>query len=244
MWTVTFWEDRNTMITIRIFGWNQMNKQKRNNVHLNEQTEEKQCPSGCVEVISSTECVQSCRSKVRHTCIQTTYNVVRKGHSSRFQNTVLRINLNIDGDPIGSRSVTHLSHTQTSYLISSSLSLGIPLHPLHLVCVRISSDPPVLVFGLWYHTRYEEETRGPEWMWGVWSWGGWGCVYCGQVVGTPKFFQPTDQTGCHRTCVPVKKVCYYEAIKRELHRRRIYECRSYERLKQEVLLLIDKTKAK
>ncbi len=39
----------------------------------------------------------------------------------------LRITLNIDGDPIASRSHTHPSHSQTSRLLTSSLSLGIPV---------------------------------------------------------------------------------------------------------------------
>ena len=38
----------------------------------------------------------------------------------------LRITLNIDGAPIASRSHTHPSHSQTSRLLTSSLSLGIP----------------------------------------------------------------------------------------------------------------------
>ena len=40
---------------------------------------------------------------------------------------VLRINLNIDGSPITSRTHTHPSHSKTSRLLSSSLSLGIPV---------------------------------------------------------------------------------------------------------------------
>ena len=38
----------------------------------------------------------------------------------------LRITLNIDGAPIASKSHTHPSHSQTSRLLSSSLSLSIP----------------------------------------------------------------------------------------------------------------------
>ena len=40
---------------------------------------------------------------------------------------VLRINLNIDGAPAASRSHTHPSHSQTSRLLTSSLSLGDPV---------------------------------------------------------------------------------------------------------------------
>ena len=38
----------------------------------------------------------------------------------------LRITLNLDGAPIISKSHTHPSHSQTSRLLASSLSLGIP----------------------------------------------------------------------------------------------------------------------
>jgi hypothetical protein len=39
----------------------------------------------------------------------------------------LRINLNLDGPPIASKSHTHPSHSQTSRLLTSSLSLGGPV---------------------------------------------------------------------------------------------------------------------
>jgi hypothetical protein len=39
----------------------------------------------------------------------------------------LRITLNIDGAPLTSRSYTHPSHSQTSRLLTSSLSLGVPV---------------------------------------------------------------------------------------------------------------------
>ena len=39
----------------------------------------------------------------------------------------LRINLNLDGAPIASKSHTHPSHSQTSRLLTSSLSLGVPV---------------------------------------------------------------------------------------------------------------------
>ena len=39
----------------------------------------------------------------------------------------LRITLNIDGETIASRSHTRLSHSQTSRLLTSSLSLGVPV---------------------------------------------------------------------------------------------------------------------
>ena len=48
---------------------------------------------------------------------------------------ILRINLNIDGTPIISQSHTHPSHSETSRLLTSSLSLGIPV-PRPTQCIR------------------------------------------------------------------------------------------------------------
>ncbi len=47
----------------------------------------------------------------------------------------LRINLNIDDTPIASRSHTHPSHTQNSRLLTSPLSLGVPV-PRTTQCIR------------------------------------------------------------------------------------------------------------
>jgi hypothetical protein len=49
--------------------------------------------------------------------------------------TALRINLNLDGSAIASTSHTHPSHSQTSRLLTSSLSLGVPV-PQPTQCVR------------------------------------------------------------------------------------------------------------
>ncbi len=48
---------------------------------------------------------------------------------------VLRIMINLDGTPIVSTSHTHPSHSQTSRLLTSSLSLGIPV-PRATQCMR------------------------------------------------------------------------------------------------------------
>jgi hypothetical protein len=48
---------------------------------------------------------------------------------------VLRINFNLDGAPIVSKSHTHPSHSQTSRLLTSSLFLGVPV-PRPTQCVR------------------------------------------------------------------------------------------------------------
>ncbi len=55
--------------------------------------------------------------------------------STLVKDEVLRINLNIDGAPITSRTHTHSSHSQTSRLLTSSLSLGVPV-PRSTQCMR------------------------------------------------------------------------------------------------------------
>ncbi len=50
----------------------------------------------------------------------------------------LRINLNLDGAPITSKSHTHPSHSETSRLLTSSLSLGVPV-PRPTQCMRVVS---------------------------------------------------------------------------------------------------------
>ncbi len=63
--------------------------------------------------------------------------------SDQFKNKVgltlpeaeaLRSTLNLDGAPITSKSHTHPSHSQTSRLLTSSLSLGIPVPRSTRVC--------------------------------------------------------------------------------------------------------------
>ena len=49
--------------------------------------------------------------------------------------SALRFILNIDGSPILSKSHTHPSHSQTSRLLTSSLSLGVPV-PRTTQCMR------------------------------------------------------------------------------------------------------------
>jgi hypothetical protein len=51
------------------------------------------------------------------------------------KSVALRINLNTDGSPIVSKSHTHPSHSQTSRLLTSSLSLGVPI-PRPTQCLR------------------------------------------------------------------------------------------------------------
>ena len=58
-----------------------------------------------------------------------------KVSSSLAKAAAMRVNLNIDGAPITSRSHTHPSHSQASLLLTSSLSLGVPV-PLTMECMR------------------------------------------------------------------------------------------------------------
>ena len=48
----------------------------------------------------------------------------------------LRITLNLDGAPITCKSHAHPSHSQTSRLLTSSLSLGVPV-PRGTQCMRV-----------------------------------------------------------------------------------------------------------
>jgi hypothetical protein len=50
--------------------------------------------------------------------------------------SVLRITLNLDGTPIVSQTHTHPSHSQTSRLLTSSLSVGVPV-PRETQCIRV-----------------------------------------------------------------------------------------------------------
>ena len=55
--------------------------------------------------------------------------------STLAKTAALRVNLNIDGASITSRTHTHPSHSQTSRLLTSSLSLGVPV-PRPTECMR------------------------------------------------------------------------------------------------------------
>jgi hypothetical protein len=71
----------------------------------------------------------------------TTHSLNLRSATSSPRPQPLRINLNLDGAPIASRAHTHLSHSQTSRLLSIFLSLDTPLPPLHLVCARLRHPP-------------------------------------------------------------------------------------------------------
>ena len=52
-----------------------------------------------------------------------------------FLRTVFSSHLKFDGAPIKSKSHTHPSHSQASRLLTSSLSLGVPV-PRETQCIR------------------------------------------------------------------------------------------------------------
>jgi hypothetical protein len=59
---------------------------------------------------------------VRHTAFS---SQIKDKVDNLVKAAALRINLNIDGTPIASKSHTHPSHSQTSRLLTSSLSLEV-----------------------------------------------------------------------------------------------------------------------
>jgi hypothetical protein len=70
-------------------------------------------------------------------CRRTTFfsNLKSKRGNLLTKDVTLRINLNLDGESIESKSHTHPSHSETSRLLTSSLSLGVPV-PRLTQCMR------------------------------------------------------------------------------------------------------------
>ncbi len=68
-----------------------------------------------------------------------------------------RIILNIDDTPVVSRSHTHPSHSQTSRLLTSSLSLGVPVPPTTLV---VTSFLPAVDCSVSSSSTWTDETDG------------------------------------------------------------------------------------
>ncbi len=54
------------------------------------------------------------------------------------KSATLRVNLNLDGTPITSRTHTHPWHSQTSRLLISFLSLGVPVPPATQCLLRVN----------------------------------------------------------------------------------------------------------
>jgi hypothetical protein len=62
-------------------------------------------------------------------------NLQSKRGNLLTKDVTFRINLNLDGESIESKSHTHPSHSETSRLLTSSLSLGVPV-PRLTQCMR------------------------------------------------------------------------------------------------------------
>jgi hypothetical protein len=62
-------------------------------------------------------------------------NPESKSRQNPRQGAALRVNLNVDGVSITSKTHTNTSHSQTSRLLTSSLSLGVPV-PRETQCIR------------------------------------------------------------------------------------------------------------
>ncbi len=78
-----------------------------------------------------------------------------KVDNTLVKTAVSRVNLNLDGTPITSRTHTHTSHSETYRLLTSYLSLGVPVPtvPQGTQCVR-SVDFSTLVFSLSSHRHW------------------------------------------------------------------------------------------
>ena len=101
--------------------------------------------------VSGVQFVQSTSGQFhfRHTAFSS--HLKSKVGNILAKTVALRITLNIDGTPMASKSHTHTSHSQTSRVLTSSLSLGFPV-PHETQYVR-RVDPSSLTFSLSQH-RY------------------------------------------------------------------------------------------
>jgi hypothetical protein len=77
--------------------------------------------------VSGVQSAQSNRGTFHFKCVSFLGQLKAKIGSSLTKVAGLCVNLNIDGTPITSRSHTHPSHSQTSRLLTSSLSLCVPV---------------------------------------------------------------------------------------------------------------------
>jgi hypothetical protein len=76
---------------------------------------------------SGVELAQSNRTQFHYRRAAFSSQLKSKVDSILAKAAALRVKLNIDGAHIASRSHTHPSHSQTSRLLTSSLSLGVPV---------------------------------------------------------------------------------------------------------------------
>jgi hypothetical protein len=76
---------------------------------------------------SGVQLAQSNRGQFHYRRVVLSSHLKSKVGNMLAKTSALRITQNIDGTPIVSRSHTHPSHSQTSRLLTSSLSLGVPV---------------------------------------------------------------------------------------------------------------------
>jgi hypothetical protein len=77
--------------------------------------------------VSGVQLAQSDRAQFHYRRTTFSLQLKSKVGSILAKATAIRVTLNIDGAPIASSSQTHPSHSQTSRLLTSSLSLGVPV---------------------------------------------------------------------------------------------------------------------
>jgi hypothetical protein len=87
----------------------------------------------------------------------------------------LRINLNLDGVSIASKSHTHHPHSQTSRLLTSSLSLGVPV-PRATYCMRIMA---LLIRSVFEVLKMRVIRKVTIWKIVSRTLGGWVCILLG-----------------------------------------------------------------
>jgi hypothetical protein len=84
---------------------------------------------------SGVQLAQSNRGQFHYRRAAFSSQLKAKVGSTLAKAAALRVNFNLDGAPITSRTHTHPSHSQTSHLLTSSLSLGVPV-PRATQCMR------------------------------------------------------------------------------------------------------------
>jgi hypothetical protein len=89
----------------------------------------------CFFATSGVQLAQSTSGQFHFKCSEFSSQFKSKVGNILAKSSALRITLNIDGAPVASRSHTHPSHSQTSCLLTSSMSLGVTV-PLVTQCMR------------------------------------------------------------------------------------------------------------
>ncbi len=83
---------------------------------------------------SGVQLVQSTSGQFHYKRVAFSSQIISKVGNILVKAAALRITLNIDGAPVASRSQTHPSHSQTSRLLTSSMSSGVTVPTSPSVC--------------------------------------------------------------------------------------------------------------